>query len=643
MKLPLLLALLACAAPASAGDLPTWTAQPGGLWRNIVFTDPNGGFHSLWCDPAQCGNGRAGAANLYETSQVSQVPMEVNNGALLPWNRESWRAWRTTWSTKLSHWRYDNVTREAFQGDHRVPAREQSQMYATGSLWIIQPPSARLNDAFTEVARRDPPRQDPPRRDPPRRDPPRREEPRREEPRRDTPAPANPNGRILEFTLFGETGQLVDGRPYAEKESDWLSYAEHREFLAACPQRQGVEPTDTPACRTAVTQARGRIAENMRTEVWLQGKTYQQRYREIVTNLPANGPARDNRVTDLLSLLSALRDKKYGQPPNTEHEVQLRAEERSRLGAAPAGAVTAAKTGAVLLQEYDAARAALDARDHVGLWQATNRIRREVPPAASQPDRRDETALLPRLTPAQRDRLSAEERTAYDAVIPPQPPDAPVNSPAQQAAIRRALDWLRDHPTAQEFAAITDEAARRRICDRMRMERNASAGSTGVAAAPDPANPNAGARAQLEGREGEAVTAARTGQADQSRVMDGQRPGAAAPRPGYTWPPEIIAACEQLAAREPARTTPPPAQEPPPPAAQPGGSANMTVAPVGKPINDPAKETPPLTSWNPLLNAAKGGLAGAIVGFALGGPLGMFVGALVFGGAAWGLTKVDNA
>jgi hypothetical protein len=633
MKLPLLLALLACAAPASAGDLPTWTAQPGGLWRNIVFTDPNGAVHSLWCNPAQCGPGRSGAANLYETAQVSQVPMQLNNGAILPWNRESWQAWRTTWSTKLSHWRYDNVTREAFQGDHRVATREQSQMYATGSLWIVQPPSARRTDAFTEVARREPPRRDPPpRQEPPRRDPPPRQDP-----------PRNP-ARILEFTLFGETGQLVDGRPYPEKESDWLSYAEHREFLAACPQQQGVAPTDNAACRAAVTTARGRIAENMRTEVWLQGKTYQQRYREIVTNLPPDGAARDNRVTDLLSLLAALRDKKYGQPPDTEHEVQLRAEERSRLGAAQAGAVTAGKTGAVLLQEYDAARAALDARDHVGLWQATTRIRREVPPAGPGRDAPN-AGLLPRLTPAQRDRLSAEERTAYDAVIPPQPPDAPVNSPAQQAAIRRALDWLRDHPTAQEFAAITDEAERRRICDKMRMERDASAGRTGAAAGPDAVNPNAGARAQLEGREGEATTAARSGDgSDQSRVLDGQTPGAAtAARPGYTWPPEIIAACEQLASREPGRTTPPPSQVPPPPAAQPGGSANMTAAPVGRPINDPAKETPPLTSWNPLLNAAKGGLAGAIVGFALGGPLGMLVGALVFGGAAWGLTKVDNA
>jgi hypothetical protein len=158
MKLPLLLALLACAAPASAGDLPTWTAQPGGLWRNIQFTDPNGVHHSLWCNPAQCGPGKAGAANLYETAQVSQVPMTVNNGAILPWNRESWQAWRTTWSTKLSHWQYDNVTREAFQGSHRVATREQAQMFATGSLWIVQPPSARVADTFTPA----PPRREEP-------------------------------------------------------------------------------------------------------------------------------------------------------------------------------------------------------------------------------------------------------------------------------------------------------------------------------------------------------------------------------------------------------------------------------------------------------------------------------------------------
>lgn len=71
--------------------------------------------------------------------------------------------------------------------------------------------------------------------------------------------------------------------------------------------------------------------------------------------------------------------------------------------------------------------------------------------------------------------------------------------------------------------------------------------------------------------------------------------------------------------------------------------ARANLAPLGRPIADPAPAAPPLTSWNPLLNGAKGALALGIVGFALGGPLGLLVGAAVGGMAAWGLTKIDNA
>lgn len=625
MKLPLLLAVLALTAPAKASDLPDWDPQPTGIWNQYYFTDANGVTRALWCNPAQCGQGATAPAPLYELTEVSRQAFTVNNGAVLPWNRESWTAYRTTYSSKVSHWRLDPRTREAVQGDQRARARNQAQMTATGSVWIVHPPTARLADQFAR-------RQSPP---PGRRNPP---------PGRQNPPPAQQpgnarNGRILEFTLYGETGQLVDGRPYEEKESDWLSVAEHRAFLSACPQRQGQAPVDSPACRQAVTTARGQIAQNMRDTVWLNGKTYRQRYQEIVTNLPPDGAARDNRVTDLLVLLQALKDKKYGQPPDSQHEVQLRAEERARLGAAPAGAQTAGKTGAALLQEYDAARAALEARDHVGYWQLTNRYRREVPPAAgpggpSQPG----TALNP-LTDAERRRLEDGGQGAlvrdYDAAV------AARNEARQRELLDQARRWLSEHPTAQEFAAITDEAAKRRICDKMNMERNAAAGSTGQAAADD-GDPSRGAMSQAEARRDEATGQARTTEPGGSRVMEGQRPPAPAnTNAGYRWPQEIIAYCAQLASQQPGRTEPP-RTEPPPPA-QPGG-ANMTVgAPLGKPIAEPGKGKEPLVAWNPLLNAAKGGLAGAIVGFALGGPLGMLIGALVFGGAAWGLTKIDNA
>lgn len=628
MKLPLLLAVLALAAPATASDLPRWDPQPTGIWYQFTFTDANGVSHALWCNPSQCGQGATGLAPLYEVTEVSRQPFTVNNGAFLPWNRESGTAYRTTYSSKLSHWQLDPRTREAVQGSQRVSARNQPQVSAPGSVWIVHPPTARLGDRFT-AGTRPPTRPQPPpgRRQPP---PDRRETP---------PGQSAPRGRILEFTLYGETGQLVDGRPYPEKESDWLSVAEHREFLAACPQRQGQAPTDTPACRQAVTVARGRIAQNMRDTVWLNGKTYRQRYQEIVTNLPADGPARDNRVTDLLVLLQAVKDKKYGQPPNTEHEVQLRAEERTRLGAAPAGARTASKTGQVLLQEYDTARAALEARDHVGLWQLTTRYRAEVPPPSAGPGTgptQPGTALTP-FTDAERRRLEdggqGQLLRDYDAAAQAR------NEARQRELLEQGRRWLSEHPTAAEFRAIADENERRRICDRMNMERRAAAGTTGQVAPPD-SDPARGSRAQLEARAGETRRGAPEG--DRSRVMDGQvPPGTGAPA-GYRWPPEIIADCEQLAGRTQPAPGPQPGAEPPPPAAP--GSSNMTVGtPLGRPIAEDTKGKPPLASWNPLLNAAKGGLAGAIVGFALGGPLGMLVGALAFGGAAWGLTKIGDA
>jgi hypothetical protein len=71
------------------------------------------------------------------------------------------------------------------------------------------------------------------------------------------------------------------------------------------------------------------------------------------------------------------------------------------------------------------------------------------------------------------------------------------------------------------------------------------------------------------------------------------------------------------------------------------GRANL--APLGRPIADAAKAPAPLATWNPLLSGAKGALAIGIVGFALGGPLGLLVGAAVGGMAAWGLQKISDA
>lgn len=108
-----------------------------------------------------------------------------------------------------------------------------------------------------------------------------------------------------------------------------------------------------------------------------------------------------------------------------------------------------------------------------------------------------------------------------------------------------------------------------------------------------------------------------------TRVYDGMPERAAAPvlaQPGAGRSPEDIAREEQARAR-----------------------ARANLAPMGKPIAEKAKAKPALVEWNPLLNGAKGGLAMGIVGFALGGPLGLLVGAAVGGMAAWGLTKIDQS
>ncbi len=129
--------------------------------------------------------------------------------------------------------------------------------------------------------------------------------------------------------------------------------------------------------------------------------------------------------------------------------------------------------------------------------------------------------------------------------------------------------------------------------------------------------------ASLAGATG-AGTQARTA-LDTSRVYDGTpaRAEAApvcagAPR---TTPanPEAIAAEEQARARSRAGLT------------------------VGQPIEPAVRPTPPLTSWNPLLNGAKGAALMGLVGFVLGGPLGMLVGAAIGGGVAWGMTKIGDA
>lgn len=71
--------------------------------------------------------------------------------------------------------------------------------------------------------------------------------------------------------------------------------------------------------------------------------------------------------------------------------------------------------------------------------------------------------------------------------------------------------------------------------------------------------------------------------------------------------------------------------------------ARANLKPVGTPLEPPAPEKKALVEYNPLIDGARGALAGGIVGLALGGPLGLFVGAAVFGATAWGMSKIGNA
>ncbi len=125
-----------------------------------------------------------------------------------------------------------------------------------------------------------------------------------------------------------------------------------------------------------------------------------------------------------------------------------------------------------------------------------------------------------------------------------------------------------------------------------------------------------------------ARTQARTA-VDTSRVYDGTRVLAEA-TPVYAGDPSRQPALtpEQIAAEEQRR------------AALRNNAALTTGLPTPSPA-PPAKK--PLIEYNPLLNAGKGAILGAIVGWTLGGPLGMLVAAAAFGGVAWGMTKVDQS
>ncbi|MDX6769594.1 MAG: DUF456 domain-containing protein [Elusimicrobiota bacterium] len=438
-------------------------------------------------------------------------------------------------------------------------------------------------------------------------------------------------GRTLDYALFGLDSTAAD----EPRENLWLTFAEYAEFRRACAHPAGT-PTDTAECRSAVTAARVKVGNNLRAEPFPghAPKTYQQAYRELFP-LPGFTPRaqavlREQRVGTLHSILNSLKDKKYGQGDGRQDEVALNAGERARLGAAPASAALGDKTGAVVLQEYDAALNALDANDHVARYLLTKRYRLLVPAGAATPD--DGTATrgptdirppigeLQRLTPEEIALLPQELRDRYNAAM------AGNDAAAQRAVLQEARDWLRDNrPTAAQFLAMTP-ADKRRACERWRADQPTTGGAAAPVAGALPQAQAVNAGANIDGEATPAPVAAAPQPA----------PAGATPRSisGYNWPPEFARDCPGiLASGEP---TQPPITSAPPPAPPQGNVAAQPLEPGGS--------TPPaLTSWNPLLNGAKGAVLGGIVGFVLGGPLGMLVGALVFGGAAWGMTKVGDA
>lgn len=601
MKLHHLLLAAMFALPARAADLPTWKpAETGwGGWIRASFVDANGQAHELRCSYLECGNGRAtGRAKLYEFSQVGeQVPFEYCDGPF--WNRRCNTAYKTTFNTKLSNWELDMAKRKAVQGTHEVSFYFGQDVSALGSTIIVNPPSARRDDVFKPK----PATPAPVTRRPVRRDP------------VATVPPAQLN--TLDWKLFGEAMTMTDGGESRHLERSWLSFAEYAEHKSTCYNE------DKPACRTAVAAARAKISANMRTTVAFSNKTYKQAYDEAIAKRG------DARATAIISILNLLLGEEYGSK-NRPDEVMLNAAEKARLSAAAAGLVTASKTGKALLEEYEAALARLDAKDHVGRWQLTKKYRAEVPaagavtsPGAEPPVAGPGLSDKP-LTAAERDRLSADERAAYDAGIASDKPET------RAAAIRRARQWLADHPTAAEFAAL-DAAGKLRICKDFWAKESVT-GSSATGATVTPALPQA--EAAVANPEG-----VMTGDVRRDATAVPTAPATTANR-GYQWPPEIRDECQRLLGNPPPQVVLGPSTPVPPVSTAP----NLTVGkPIGKPTEAAPPKKEPLTSWNPLLNGAKGGILGAIVGFVLGGPVGMLVGAAVFGVAAWGMSKIGDA
>lgn len=602
MKLHHLLLAALFALPARAADLPTWTPRETGWggWISVSFVDANGQGYQLRCNYMECGNGKeTGRAKLYEFAQHGeQVPFEYCDGPF--WNRRCNTAYRTTFNTKLSNWELDMAKRKAVQGTQEASFFFGSDISALGSTIIVNPPTARRDDVFKPKAPTPAPVTGGPR-------------------RRPAPAPANPNLNTLDWKLFGEAMTMTDGGESRHLERTWLSFAEYAEHKSTCYNE------DKPACRTAVAAARAKISANMRTTVAFENKTYKQAYDDAIK---LRG---DARATAIISILNLLLGEEYGSK-NRPDEVMLNAAEKARLTAATAGLVTTSKTGKALLEEYEAALGRLDAKDHVGRWQLTKKYRLEVPAAGAvapgsgptPPVAGPVTSDKP-LTPAERERLSADEREAYDRGI------AAPSEAARNEAIRRARQWLADHPTAAEFAAL-DAAGKLRICKDFWAKESANGGAA-AAATVTPALPQA--QAAVANPDG-----IMTGDVRRDAPAVATSPAAPANR-GYQWPPEIRDECQRLLGSGTPRVVLNPSEPVPNPT---NTAGNLTVGkPIGKPTEKESAKKPPLTSWNPLLNGAKGGILGAIVGFVLGGPVGMLVGAAVFGVAAWGLSKIGDA